>query len=156
MKTVTIRLSVIVFLLMASLFSFANSEKSGNQEVKITQVENLYLGKSAEKVWTIRYSEQKNPVTITLRKIAKGKEYIVRTEFFEVVYASTKEGFGVKDMRRAWREVPEEISSSVLNKQQIQNQKALTPNSVSDDYALELIASYLPDLLNEDYRHLLY
>ncbi len=156
MKTVTIRLAVVAFLLMASSFSFANSVKTGTQEVKITQVENLYLGKSAEKVWTIRYSEQKKPVTITLRKVAKGKEYIVRSEFFEVAYASDKEGFGVKDMRRSWREVPEEISSSVLNKQQIQNQKTLTPNVVSDDYALELIASYLPDLLNEDYRHLIF
>jgi uncharacterized membrane protein YvbJ len=114
------------------------------------------LGKSVEKVWTISYSELEKPITIVLRTVANGKEYVVRSEFFEVIYVSDKAGFGVKKIYAPLKEVPTKINSSVLNKQQIQNQKILTPNEVSDAYALSLIASYLPDLLNDGYKHLIY
>jgi uncharacterized membrane protein YvbJ len=156
MKTITIRFTAIAVLLFASSFSYASSVEKETNEVAITPVENLHLGKSVEKVWTISYSGQEKPVTIALRSVANGKEYVVRSEFFEVIYASDKNGFGVKKIHTSLKEVPGKINASVLNKQQMQNQKILTPNSVSDDYALGLIASYLPDLLNEGYKHLIY
>ena len=84
------------------------------------------------------------------------KEYVVRSEYFEVVYTATKQGFGVSPLPRSMREVPSAINSSVLNKEQLEQQKILSPNQVSEEFALELIASYLPDLLNEGYKHLLY
>lgn len=156
MKTITIRLTAIAVLLFACSFTFANSTENETVEFAITPVENLYLGKSVEKLWTISYSKQEKPVTIALRKVANGKEYVVRSEFFEVIYASDKKGFGVKKIHTSLKEVPGKINTSVLNKQQMQNQKILTPNKVSDAYALDLIASYLPDLLNGGYKHLLY
>lgn len=156
MKSSTIRLAGFAVLLFASSFSFANPAGKENNKAEITPVENLFLGKSIEKVWTISYSKQKKPVTIALRSIGNVKEYVVRSEFFEVIYASDNEGFGVKKIHPALKEVPAKITSSILNKQQMQNQKILTPNKVSDAYALDLIASYLPDLLNDGYQHLIY
>jgi hypothetical protein len=114
------------------------------------------LGKSAEKVWTISYSQQEKPVTIALRTVSGTKEYVVRAEFFEVIYTSDNEGFGVRKIHSTLRQIPEKINASVLNKQQIKQQTVLTPNKVSDAFALELIASYLPDLLNAGYKHLIY
>lgn len=156
MKTSTIRFTVIAILLFACSFSFANQTKKEANEIAIAPVENLYLGKSIEKVWTISYSEREKPVTIALRTVATGKEYIVRSEFFEVIYASDKAGFGVKKIHSSLKEVPTEINASVLNKQQMQDQKIITTNNVSDAYALDLIASYLPELLNDEYKHLIY
>lgn len=156
MKKSTIRLSVFVVLVFVSTFSFANPTAKEANETEITPVENLYLGNSIEKVWKISYSTQENPVTIALRTVGSGKEFVVRSQFFEVIYASGPEGFGVRKIHSSLREVPANITSSVLNKQQLQNQKILTPNEISDAYALELIASFLPDLINDGYKHLIF
>lgn len=156
MKKSTIRLAGFVALFFASSFLFANPAGKENNETEITLVENLYLGRSIEKVWTISYSREEKPITIALRSVGNSKEYVVRSEFFEVIYASDNDGFGVRKIHPAIKEVPVKITSSVLNKQQMQCQKILTPNKVSEKYALGLIASYLPDLLNEEYKHLIY
>lgn len=156
MKTVTLGSALLGLLLIVSSFSFAGTAITGTQEVKITPVENLYLGKTAEKVWTLNFSEKEKPVTVTMHQTGSIKEYVVRSEYFEVVYTATKQGFGVSPLPRSMREVPSAINSSVLNKKQLEQQKILSPNQVSEEFALELIASYLPDLLNEGYKHLLY
>jgi hypothetical protein len=147
--------STNLFIVIAVLAAF-NSFASKTDEFIINKVDNLYLGKSAEKVWTISYSQQEKPVTIALRTVSGTKEYVVRAEFFEVIYTSDNEGFGVRKIHSTLRQIPEKINASVLNKQQIKQQTVLTPNKVSDAFALELIASYLPDLLNAGYKHLIY
>lgn len=124
--------------------------------VEITAIEDLHLGNSFEKLWKVSYSKQETPVTVASRPTAHGTEYVVRSEFFEVIYASDKNGFGVRKMHASLKEIPGSINFSVLNKQQMQHQRILTPNKVSDETALSLITSYLPDLLNEDYKHLIY
>ncbi|MDP2887406.1 MAG: hypothetical protein Q8P34_00375, partial [Bacteroidota bacterium] len=116
----------------------------------------LILGNSIEKVWKISYSAQENPVTIALRTVGNEREFVVRSQFFEVIYASGPEGFGVRKIHSSFRGVPAKFTSSVLNKQQLQNQRILTPNKISDAYALELIAGFLPDLLNDGYKHLIF
>lgn len=156
MKTMTFRSAMLSALLLVCSASFASDLKSESQEVKITPIENLYLGKTAEKVWNVTYSNQKKPVTITLHQERHSKKYIVRSEFFEVTYVLNKHGFGVTRVSRSLQLVPEEINSSVLNKQQLEYQKILTTNQISEEYALQLIANYLPDLINEGYKHLLF
>lgn len=156
MKTRTISFAIVAVLFFVSSFSFAGNTGKANSEFEITPVENLHFGNSIEKVWTLNYSLLNKPVTIASRKVATGKEYVVRTKFLEVVYASDDEGFGVRKMDPSIKEIPESITSSILNKQQMKAQKTLTRNKVTDDYALDLIATHLPELLNEQYLHLIY
>lgn len=127
-----------------------------SNRVEVTAVDDLHLGNSIEKLWKVSYSKEETPVTIALRPTAKGTEYVVRSKFFEVIYANDKHGFGVRKMPASLREVPDPINSFVLNKQQLQQQRVLVPNKVSDEVALGLIVSYLPDLINENYQHLIY
>ena len=136
--------------------SFAGSAKTGSSVFEITPVENLFLGKNIEKVWTITYSEQEKPLTIALQKTGKNFAYVVRSEFFEVIYSSDQNGFGVKKVAHANRTVNNRINFSILNLDEMNRQRILTPNPVTEEYALGLIASYLPDLLNEGYKHLIY
>ena len=156
MKTRTISLAIVAVSFLVSSFAYAGVTGKANSEFEVTPVENLHLGKSAEKVWTINYSQLNKPVTIAMRIVPTGKEYIVRTDYMEVIYASDMEGFGARKMRPSMKEVSGKVNSSVLNKQQLQSQRVLTTNEVSDAYALDLIGSYLPDLLNEQYLHLIY
>ena len=114
------------------------------------------MGKSIEKVWTINYSELNKPVTITLHTVPTGKEYVVRSNYLEVVYASDKLGFGVRNMKPSLKEVPEKFTSFILNKKEMKAHRVITRNKVSDEAALEMIARHLPELLNEQYLHLIY
>lgn len=125
-------------------------------KVEVTTVDDLHLGNSIEKLWKVSYSKEESPVTVALRNTAKGTEYVVRSKFFEVIYANDQHGFGIRKMPASLKEVPDVINSFVLNKQQLQQQKVLAPEKVSDEEALKLIVSYLPDLINENYRHLIY
>lgn len=157
MKKKILHLSVLaVFVFAASFVSAADPSTSETKEVEITAVDELHLGNSIEKLWKLSFSKQETPVTVALRPVANGTEYVVRSEFFEVIYAADKNGFGVRKIHSSLKGVPDPINYSVLNKHQMQQQRILTPNKVSNEYALALISSYLPDLLNEDYRHLIY
>lgn len=146
---------VAVVLVISTPRASALTSGLKTNEFEINQVDNLYLGKSAEKVWTLGYSDREKPVTIALRTFGNTKEYVVRSQYFEVIYASDSEGFGVRKIHPALKEVPTKINHAVLNKKQLENQRVITPNKVTDEYALGLIASYLPDLLNEGYQHLI-
>ena len=154
MKNTMITLVSIATLSLTTIS--VSAFNSGTNEFEITPVENLHLGKNIEKVWKLTYFENEKPVTITLNKGKHENEFVVRGEFFEVAYVSSKSGFGVRAVRNSQREVPEAITSSVLNAEQMQKQKILTADQISDEYAMQLIASYLPDLLNENYKHLIY
>ncbi len=156
MKNNLLKTSTLAAFLFAVLTSFVGSAKTGSSVFEINPVENLFLGKNIEKVWTITYSGKEKPLTIALQKIGKNLAYVVRSEFFEVIYSSDQEGFGVKQVSRANRTVNNRITSSILSKDELNRQRILTTNPVSEEYALGLIASYIPDLLNDGYEHLIY
>jgi hypothetical protein len=153
----TIFSNIVVFVLFSFVAFTASAASLGNSfaDYEITPVENLILGKNIEKVWTLSYDKEEMPVTIVLKKTAQGQEYLVHAEFFEVVYLANAEGFGVREMRASERRVPKQITHAVIDAQQLKYQEIITPNSIDEKTALGLIASYLPDLLNEGYKHLL-
>lgn len=156
MKNNYLKAASVAALVLVGLTAFGSSFRTGSSNAEITPLENLYLGRNVEKVWTIAFSNDEKPLTITLLKTEKFPTYVVRSQFFEVVYSSDEEGFGVKQVANAERTVNKKITAAVLNADQLKQQRILTPNKVSEEYALGLIASYLPDLLNNDYKHLIY
>ncbi|HYQ57213.1 MAG TPA: hypothetical protein VEP89_07675 [Draconibacterium sp.] len=64
-------------------------------------------------------------------------------------------GFGTRTVKKAWTKVDRRINQAVINQEQLKNQEIITSKKVDDKLALGLIASYLPDLLNDGYTHLL-
>ena len=68
---------------------------------------------------------------------------------------ASSNGFGAKELRKSWSKVPKKISSAVINQEQLKRQEVITQSKVDDEKALGLIASFLPDLINDDYTHLL-
>lgn len=154
--------TTVLFIATFALYLFADSPVNAGNANKleslyvISEVEHLHLGNNIEKVWFLSYSEKESPITIALYESAHGKRYVVRSKFFEVLYASDKSGFGVRKMHNSLKQVPEDINTKVLNQQQMENQQVLKSGALTDDDALKLIASSLPELLNEDYHHLIY
>lgn len=155
MKTITFCSAMLAVLLLASSASYANSENNETKEVKITTVENSSLGKDDLKAWVLNYASGEKPVSVTLKDDKEGRSFVVRSEYFEIAYVAGKKGFGAKRLPMSISKIPYEINSVVLNDDQIKAQRVLAPNTISDDEAVKLIVSYLPDLLNDKYKHLL-
>jgi len=155
MKKIKVFTLFVVCCFVLSYFtSTANVQGSlKNYEIKV--VENPLPEQSAEKVWSITYSGCEMPVTVIKRNTGNGAAYIVSTKFFEVCYACTPKRFGTVKLKNSWRCIPFEINQAVINQDEVNNQHVITPHQVNDETALDLIACYLPNLLNEQYAHLL-
>ncbi|NCB07199.1 MAG: hypothetical protein EOM73_03430 [Bacteroidia bacterium] len=155
MKKLSFVSVLMLGLFLMSVTVNATGLRTEFSEFEISPVNDLFLGKSVQKVWTLSYSQNEVPVTVVKHKTVEGVEYTVHSEHFEVSYASVATGFGVREVRKSWSNVPKKINNAVLNQAEMKNQQIITPNKVSDEVALGLIASYLPDLLNDGYTHLL-
>jgi hypothetical protein len=150
---------VLLFAIVLVVFTGKNVLASEtNAEFKaysITEVDDLFLGKDIKAVWKISYSESETPVTVVKKKTVEGTEYVVHSKYFEVCYLASNKGFGTKEVRKSCRNVPTKINSAVIDQEQMKRQRIITPNQVDDEKALGLIASYLPELINTGYTHVL-
>ncbi|WP_319480838.1 hypothetical protein [uncultured Draconibacterium sp.] len=155
MKKVNLLSVLVLAFLFVSVSASATGVRTQFKSFEIEEVDNLYMGKSVKALWTVSYSENEEPVTVVKRKTLEGVEYVVHSKHFQVSYASTSEGFGAKETRKSWSDVPKRISRAVISQEEMERQRIITPNKVDDETALGLIASYLPDLINDGYTHLL-
>ncbi|MFA9389362.1 MAG: hypothetical protein ACERKD_06125 [Prolixibacteraceae bacterium] len=105
--------------------------------------------------WTIEYTDAKKAIEVIKIETKKGEEYIVRNEFFEVRYVNTDNGFGVRKIKNNQSEVNPLITENVINKDQMQNQSMLSSSKLDEEKSLSYIASFVPALLNENYKHIL-
>lgn len=155
MKSFKVLSVFAVCLLVVSVSVNATGLRSDFKAYEISTVDNLYIGKNVNAIWTLSYSAEETPVTVVKRTTGEGAEYVVRSKYFEVSYASSAVGFGAKEVRGSWSNVPKKISKAVINQKEMKRQEIITPNNVDDEKALGLIASFLPDLINDGYTHLL-
>ena len=155
MRKVNFIIAIFAFFVMAGSVANANGIRTEFNEFEYTLVNDLYLGKKVDAIWTLSYDKSEKPVTVVKRHTIEGTEYVVSSEFFAVRYVASASGFGAKQVRKAWSGVNNRINHAVINQQQLKKQEIISPNKVDDKMALGLIANYLPDLLNDGYTHLL-
>lgn len=142
-------------LFFVSFQTTATGLRAGFSDYKIEEANDLVQESRVEKAWTLTYNDSDNAVKVFKRKNAENVYYVVNCDYFEVCYACTSKGFGAGIVKNAWSCVPAEINGAVINADELKKQKIILPAKVDDEKALGLIASYLPDLLNENYTHLL-
>ncbi|MGQ8335383.1 hypothetical protein ACUNWD_02460 [Sunxiuqinia sp. A32] len=155
MKKRIIQGIAIFALAVVTLTASAVSDDRVFDEYEISPVAVQNLDVKADKAWVLSYDANESPIVITLCETKHGRTYLVKADHFEVAYVSGKNGFGARNVSYSQSTVPYEFTSSVINAEELAKQKIITPNSVDDDFALGLIASYLPDLVNPSYKHLL-
>ncbi|HKJ42741.1 MAG TPA: hypothetical protein VKA27_11645 [Sunxiuqinia sp.] len=147
-------LAVLLITLLSSATKAADTDRMF-KEYDITQVASQDLKAGADKAWVLSYNSNQTPITITLHESKRAKYYVVRGDNFEVAYECCKKGFGASYVKSAYSEVPYELTNSVINREEMNRQKVLTTSQLSDEKAVNLIAAYLPDLVNPSYKHLL-
>lgn len=145
---------VVCLFLVANVASAAGIRKEF-KAYEITAVEDLVFGKNIQAVWTLNYNNSENPISVVKRKTSEGAEYVVGSKHFEVSYAATSSGFGAKMVRKSWSTVPKPINNAVINRNEMKKQTVISSGKIDDETALGLIASYLPDLINDGYTHVL-
>lgn len=146
-----------VSLVVAFLMVFSHASVLGNTKAvptdnfSITSVDNS----ASSLVWDLKYAASENAFKITMSENKGEKEYTVRSKFFEVAYILNKNGFGARMVKPGKMQVPFEILNKIINQEALKNQKVISDSQINNETALNLIASYLPDLINENYKQLL-
>ncbi len=154
MKNLFVQLMLVVFT-MISTSVWAGNEESFNSNYKISPDLNFVPTSDFQKSWEIAYGESKTPVHVFLKETKKGQEYLVQTKYFEVKYVNGSTGFGARAFNETDRTVSEALNAAVLNQTQLNSQKCISAEAIGNDKILEMIASYLPDLINEQYNSIL-
>ena len=153
-RNLLVHVMLVVFTLI-SINVWAGNENSFNSNYKVSPDLNYSPNAGFIKSWEIAYGESKTPVTVLMKETKKGQEYLVRTKYFEVKYVNGSQGFGVKMADFSDSKVNARLNEAVLNATQMSNQKCISTSVVDKDKVLEMIASYLPDLINEQYKNIL-
>jgi hypothetical protein len=149
-----VHVMLVVFTLI-SINVWAGNAESFNSNYKISPDLNFTPNSDFQKSWEIAYGESKTPVHVFMKETKNGQEYLVRTGYFEVKYINGRNGFGAKMVKASESTVSESLNATVLNAAAINNQKCISNVAISDDQVLEMIASYLPDLIMEKYSSIL-
>ena len=153
-RNLFVHVMLVVFTLI-SINVWAGNEESFNSNYKISPDLNFSPNSGFQKSWVIAYGESKTPVHVFLKETKKGQEYVVRTSYFEVKYVNGTQGFGVKMVDVSESTVSESLNTAVLNTTRVNNQKCISSEAIGNEKVLEMIASYLPDLINKQYSNIL-
>lgn len=146
---------LFVALMVLTTTGFAHSGEAFNDDYKISPKEDLISGTNLQKSWEITYGESGRPVQVVLKETRNGNEYMIRTGYFEVKYVNSEKGFGVRMLKPGEQLVPADLNMKVLNAGMLNSQKIISATRLADSEVLDLIASYLPELINENYRSIL-
>lgn len=153
-KNLIVQVMLIVFTLI-SVNVWAGNEESFNSNYKISPDQNFVPTSDFQKSWEIAYGESNTPVHVFLKETKKGQEYLVRTRYFEVKYVNGSNGFGVRMVNASEKTINEALNSAVLNIKSVNTQKCISIQPIGNEQVLNMIASYLPDLINEQYKNIL-
>ena len=137
------------FILIFQVTASANVSALQNDSFSITADNSLNATG-----WNLKYPTSDNGFKITMAENSGEKEFTVRNKFFEVVYVLNKNGFGARMVKPGKSLVPAQILDQILNMEALKQQKVISDPSIDNETALNLIASYLPDLMNTNYKQL--
>ena len=147
---------ITIFVLSVAAMAVCAAETSRTfDDHDIVRVNDRDLETGAEKAWVLSYDDNESSIVISLYQTKRCKYYVVRSEHFEIAYVCGKKGFGASHVKSEFSRVPYELTSKVINDSELDRQKILTQSQPSDEKVLELIAAYLPDLVNPSYKYLL-
>lgn len=155
MKKLNLFTVFFVCLFLFSVTSNATGKRTEFVNFEISAVKTTNTEENIQKTWQINYNENESSVIVEKHTTNKGNVYVARTEYFEVSYVLNSNGFGARTIKNSWRKVPFSITNVVINNEELKKQQKISPNKIDDTKALNIIASYLPKLINDNYTHVL-
>lgn len=104
------------------------------------------------KTYDLKYENSGTTVKIGVLTEKECKNFVVRTNDFEVQYTCNNGVFGVKKIEKRFQDLPKEEMDAKLNKVSYYAQRVICQDKKSEDELLGLIACYFPNLVNEEYQ----
>ena len=147
-------IAIVLLCVVSSVTQASDIDRVFN-DYDIVAVSSNNLENGVDKAWVLSYDNNESQISITLHQNKRSKYFVVRGESFEIAYECCKKGFGATYVKSSYSEVPFVLTSSVINESELNKQRILTSEQITDEKAVELIAAYLPDLVNPSYKHLL-
>ncbi|WP_163716106.1 hypothetical protein [Mangrovibacterium lignilyticum] len=146
---------ILVALVVVATNSYASSYEAFNDTYRISTEDVAVSSKDVAKCWNIVYGDSSRPVKVFLKQTKNGDEYTVRSSYFEVKYVNGAKGFGVRELRGSEQKVPADLNYKVLNNVNLNSQKIISGAKVADGQVLEMIADFLPELINDEFKTIL-
>jgi hypothetical protein len=87
-----------------------------------------------------------------VKKTKKCRNFIVRTDNFEIEYICNNHVFGVRKVNKDYCAVDASKVNELLDNFQFYAQKVISQNPKTEEELLGLIACYFPSLIKEQYR----
>lgn len=152
MKTQSKKVGWGVFLSMffIAIFTLQASETNfGTYKVEKTN-ENVLINNVSVEKFVIEYSNLDKPVCVMIVLNKKSVHYIVRTDGFELEYLYKNNKFGVAFLDSEFATMKKQDVQKKINRKNFLYQKVISSGDQSDEYRLNLIACYLPELIMEN------
>lgn len=153
MKQTIFVTAILLITIISALNANARQVVTANENYTISTDASIDLSVESTKSWVIEYGEKQ--IQVYKHETKKGEEYIVRNEYFEVMYVNNTKGFGVREIKNKHSKVAYQINNAVICAKQMEQQAMLSPKMLNEEKALNYIASFVPFLLNENYKHIL-
>ncbi|HNW50320.1 MAG TPA: hypothetical protein PKH79_04505 [Prolixibacteraceae bacterium] len=155
MKNTILLVALFVLGMAATAAKADNLTLSGDSQTKfgtyqLTPSSNYtVINDVAYKTWELTYSGSAEKYILF---VVQGKDgnccYNVKGDNFEVRYAVTSDGFGVRMVDPAFSSFSRKQLTKKLNIEQLQSQAVISSGQKSEEEYLGLIACFMPLLLN--------
>ena len=147
-----IKLTVFVVAIFVSSLISAENRVVVSQfgDFNIEELEHSVINsKRSPKIYTITYKELNTPVTVEVYKNKGAKDFVVRSEGFEVQYTKGGNGFGVRSLDQKYAKKSAKDYSFSIDRSSFLYQRIITLNNKSEADYVKLIACYLPELVTK-------
>ncbi|MFB6317784.1 hypothetical protein [Saccharicrinis sp. FJH54] len=145
-------LTLLVFTMFASAIQAETIVKESNSELGkyyLKKAANPMVVKGEEvQTYVLHYDNLSKPVYIGVYNVPNCKIYLVRTDDFEVAYARRDGIFGINYMPESLATLPEKEVRANVNRVNYLKQRIITHKRCTEKTQLNLIAQYLPEVMN--------
>jgi len=145
-------LSIPTFALDKDKVLSGNSDTEFGKYTINKSDKNISIKESNLEVYLLDYEIGEQPVYIAIDHDKNCRNFIVRSKYFEVQYKCRKNNFGVTYMHPKYTTLEPTINSERLNENEFLRQRIITNMEHTDEELLELIASFFPRLLKDNYK----
>ena len=111
----------------------------------------MVINNQEVKTYKLSYNNAEKNILIGIVPTKKCRNFIVKSDLFEIEYVCNRGVFGVKMMNSAYSSIDKNKNEEYLDRVQYFAQKVISNSPKSEEELLGLIACYFPHLIKDNY-----
>jgi hypothetical protein len=154
--------SMIVMMMVCTVAMAGKSKSKSYAELKgnsMSEFGNYSISKSETpmvvdnqevRTYNLSYDKTGKDISVGIVPTKKCRNFIVKTDVFEIEYVCNKGVFGVKKIEPAYSSIDKSRNEANLDMVQYFAQRVISQSPKSEEELLGLIACYFPHLIKDD------